>query len=365
MQQTKKIKVSILVPCCNVEKYLRQCLDSIVGQTLKDMEIIVINDGSTDETLDIINEYAARDKRIRVLDKENEGYGKSMNRGLDMARGEYIGIVESDDWVDADMFESLVKIADDTGVDVVKSNFYQYTTTDGEKNIKQNVLPQCDTGHVINPGRESGIFWTLPSIWAAIYRRDFLVKNDIRFLESPGASYQDTGFNFKVWAMASRAYLTDRAYLHYRCDNANSSVKSNGKIFCICDEWDEIDRYLAQRPEKQRKCAKLIPHIKLGGYLWNLNRLTDDARAQFATRFQADFSKYIRRGDFERIHFDDKSWFRLMRTIYPDSQWMRFKKHFFDVVRPLYKTRVGNGHKTWYVFGIRVRRAKLPRIGVC
>lgn len=97
MQQTKKIKVSILVPCCNVEKYLHQCLDSIVGQTLKDMEIIVINDGSTDGTLDIINEYAARDKRIRVLDKENEGYGKSMNRGLDMARGEYVGIVESDD----------------------------------------------------------------------------------------------------------------------------------------------------------------------------------------------------------------------------------------------------------------------------
>ena len=83
-------KVSILVPCYNVEKYLPQCLDSIVNQTLKDIEIIVINDGSTDSTLDIIKQYAKNDKRIKIIDKENEGYGKSMNRGLDAATGEPI-----------------------------------------------------------------------------------------------------------------------------------------------------------------------------------------------------------------------------------------------------------------------------------
>ena len=358
-------KISILVPCCNVEKYLRQCLDSIVGQTLKDMEIIVINDGSTDGTLDIIKEYATRDARIRVLDKENEGYGKSMNRGLDMARGEYIGIVESDDWVDSDMFEQLVALADQYQVDVVKSDFYCYTTTDGEKNIKQNVLPKWEVERPINPKRDSGIFWTQPSIWAAIYRRDFLNKNNIRFLESPGASYQDTGFNFKVWVMAGSAYLTDRAYLHYRCDNANSSVKSSGKIFCICDEWDEVDRYLAARPELQQRCRKLIPHIKLGGYLWNYHRLTADARAQFGQRFRRDFSEYIRRGDFSRAHFDDKTWTRLMRTIYPNSRYWRFKKHFWDIVRPIYKTRIKDGCKVYYIFDkIAIRRRQMPALGV-
>ena len=97
--------VSILVPCYNVEAYLRECLDSIVNQTLTDIEIICINDGSTDGTLGIIKEYAAKDKRIKIIDKENEGYGKSMNRGLDAATGEYVGIVESDYLDEPDMFE--------------------------------------------------------------------------------------------------------------------------------------------------------------------------------------------------------------------------------------------------------------------
>ena len=247
MPTKKQPKVSILVPCYNVEKYLPQCLDSIVGQTLRDIEIIVINDGSKDSTLDIIKSYAARDDRIKVIDKENEGYGKSMNRGLDAATGEYVGIVESDDWVDTDMFENLVKIADENNVDVVKSNFYRYTTTGGEKNVKYNSLPDWNTNCVINPHEKTAIFFSSPAIWSAIYKRDFLVKNNIRFLESPGASFQDTGFNFKVFACAKRAWLTPHAWLHYRCDNENSSVKSTGKIFCVCDEYDEIERFFRER----------------------------------------------------------------------------------------------------------------------
>ena len=91
-------KVSILVPICNVERYLRQCLDGLVNQTLEDIEVICINDGSTDSSLSIIREYERRDQRIVVIDKPNSGYGDSMNRGIDTARGEYVGIVESDDF---------------------------------------------------------------------------------------------------------------------------------------------------------------------------------------------------------------------------------------------------------------------------
>lgn len=96
--------VSVLIPCFNVERYVRECLDSVVNQTLGDLEILCINDGSTDATPDILREYAARDARIRIIDKPNSGYGDSMNRGLDAASGEYIGIVESDDRAEPDMF---------------------------------------------------------------------------------------------------------------------------------------------------------------------------------------------------------------------------------------------------------------------
>ena len=124
-------KVSILVPCYNVEKYLPQCLDSIVNQTLKDIEIIAINDGSTDSTLDIIKQYAKKDKRFVIIDKKNEGYGKSMNRGLDAATGEYIGIVESDDWVEPDAFETLYNMAKLNDADIAKADFVFFDNDTG------------------------------------------------------------------------------------------------------------------------------------------------------------------------------------------------------------------------------------------
>ena len=98
-------KVSIIIPTYNVENYLRECMDSVTRQTLKDIEIICINDGSTDGSLEILKEYADKDPRIVLVDKENEGYGVGMNIGLDKASGEYIGIVEPDDFVPLNMYD--------------------------------------------------------------------------------------------------------------------------------------------------------------------------------------------------------------------------------------------------------------------
>ncbi len=120
-------KVSILVPVYNVEKYLRQCMDSLVNQTLKDIEIICIDDGSTDSSPVILDEYAEKDVRVRVIHKSNAGYGHSMNIGLRMARGEFIGIVESDDFADLEMFERLYIIAVEKNVEFVRSNFWIYS----------------------------------------------------------------------------------------------------------------------------------------------------------------------------------------------------------------------------------------------
>ncbi|MFR2030199.1 MAG: glycosyltransferase family 2 protein [Collinsella sp.] len=124
----KNPKVSILVPICNVERYLRECLNSLVNQTLREIEIICINDGSTDSSLSIIREYERRDTRIVVIDKPNSGYGDSMNKGIELARGEYIGIVESDDFASLNMFETLYKEAVKNDLDVVRSNYYAHRT---------------------------------------------------------------------------------------------------------------------------------------------------------------------------------------------------------------------------------------------
>ena len=177
--------LSILIPVYNVEKYLAQCLESVINQTLSDIEIIVINDGSKDNSLNIIKDFAAKDKRIIVIDKENEGYGKSMNRGLDVASGKYIGIVESDDWIEPNMYEKLISTAEKYKADIVKANFFSYTTNNGEKNEKINLFPEIYSERPFSPREKTFVFFCQPSIWSSIYNREFLNKNDIRFLESP------------------------------------------------------------------------------------------------------------------------------------------------------------------------------------
>jgi len=347
----KTPRVSVLVPCYNVEKYVDQCLASIANQTLKDIEIICINDGSTDSTLDIIKKYADSDKRFVVIDKQNEGYGKSMNRGLDVATGEYIGIVESDDWIDADMFENLVKIADDANVDVVKGNFFTYTTTNGENSDLCKSLNMCPMDKVINPMEETEVFFCTPAIWSAIYRRQFLSDNNIRFLESPGASYQDTGFNFKVWACAKSAWLTPRAWLHYRCDNENSSVKSTGKVFCVCDEYDEIERFLNERGAYDNDMRKLVACLKMRTYFWNLDRLGGDARTMFAERFASEFQTIVSNRDLTHRSVDDRSWYKLMILMHPKNIFYRIMRVLVNVKVLFLKKRIYGRRVIYYLFG--------------
>ena len=120
--------VSIVVPVCNVQKYLRQCLDSLTDQTLQDIQIICIDDGSTDDSLSILQEYGSRDSRIEIISKPNAGYGHTMNMGFAAAKGEYVGIVESDDFAEVDMFEKMYNLAKSNDADVVIRNIFPAVT---------------------------------------------------------------------------------------------------------------------------------------------------------------------------------------------------------------------------------------------
>ena len=191
---------SIIVPVYNNDKYLKECLDSILAQTLKSLEIICIDDGSTDKSADILDSYAKEHSQIKVFHNKNHGYGYSINFGTTRASGEYIGIVESDDMVLPEMFETLYNAAVKNCCEIVKSNFYYYWSN--SKRVLQQVMPLDSIGEVFRPQEKTSIFLSMPCIWAAIYKRTFLVENNIKCLETPGASYQDTAFNFKAFAKA-------------------------------------------------------------------------------------------------------------------------------------------------------------------
>ena len=117
------VKVSILVPVSNLEKYFRKCLDSLVNQTLRDIEIICINDGSTDDSLNVLQEYASEHLNVIVIDQENQGVSIARNNGINKAQGDYIGFVDPDDWVEPDMFKILYEKAVKTGVDIVECDY--------------------------------------------------------------------------------------------------------------------------------------------------------------------------------------------------------------------------------------------------
>ena len=336
-------KVSILVPIYNVEKYLTECLESIVKQTLTDIEIICINDGSTDSCPMILEEYAKKDSRIIVINKPNSGYGASMNLGLQKATGEYIGIVESDDFVKPEMFEELYSTAIKNNAELVKSDYYEFFTKK-QQTRKSGKISRSLTNRVVNAKDEPKILKIIPSIWSAIYKRSFLQKNNIKFLETPGASYQDTSFAFKALSMAKKIAFTAKAYLFYRMDNEASSVNSSDKIYAICEEFAEITRFL----EANSKIKEFANDIKLireyDAYLWNAKRIAPKYRKEFVERFSVIFKEYYEKGElteyFYRKHSksviktllnDTKTYRKMVRELCKQEKMKKLRRKIFSI----------------------------------
>ena len=295
-------KVSVIVPIYNVEKYLKQCLDSLRNQTLKDIEIICVDDGSTDSSGKICDEYAENDARIKVVHKPNAGYGNSINTGIAHAQGKYVGILESDDFADKKMYENLWNLAEEFQADNVRSSWFEYYT-DTDMAINVGTIPPKYANKVITFRDYHKILKNKTMIWAGIFKKDFLESNNIRCLETPGASFQDTSFNFKTLTLAKRLVLTEKPYIYYRKDNINSSVKSSAKVYYICDEYEEITKFLDEHPD----IKEVINYRKLineyNNYVWDLLRISEEYRTELTNKFIEIFGKYFEDGELDEKFF--------------------------------------------------------------
>ena len=281
------VRVSLIIPVYNGEKYLEECLDSAIGQTLPDIEIICVNDGSYDASCDIIRRYMEADRRIRLIDKENGGYGSAVNAGLDAARGEYVAILEADDFAEPDMLARLYNEARENSLDIAKGGFFLYRSAPERRDTPHPVLTRKTPRGVFCPTEglslktAAAVFGIMPSVWSAIYRAEFLKQSGIRFSETPGASFQDLSFTFIVLASAARVKLLPHLLVHYRQDNGQSSVNSTTKALCVTEEYRRIERFISGRAD-----AKTLNTIKcrmmLDTYIWNYRRLSRDAAGEFA-----------------------------------------------------------------------------------
>ena len=219
-------KVSIVVPIYGVEKYLNQCVDSILAQTLKEIEVVLVDDGSKDRCPQIVDEYAQKDSRVVAVHQPNGGYGRAVNHGIEVATGEYIGIIESDDWIEPTMYEKMYNNAKKNNTDITKCMFYKYNSL--LKKRYQNVVwkaPYQDLSKAPN-----GAFkledWPLivafhASIWANLYRADFIKTQKV--IETRSASYQDFPFMIEAMCRANRISVVKEPLVHYRMEEGQNS----------------------------------------------------------------------------------------------------------------------------------------------
>lgn len=307
------VKVSVILPVYNVEEYLEECLTSVVNQSLKEIEIICINDGSTDHSLQILQKFGAQDSRIRIISKKNSGYGHSVNLGIDNAIGQYISIVETDDFVDSTMLEELYEIALQYDLDMIKADSRVFISRDGEyEYVHRSVLPDDikELYHkVINCYLDIRVFQGYVYTWAGIYKREFLNRHNIRHNESPGASYQDNGFWFQTTMYAEKMYFLKRAYYNLRRDNPNSSIYSKEKVFCICEEYDFIRNKVSLSNVKiKQELLYQVFYYRFLNYITTIQRIDNQYRAAFFERMKIDIIAALNSGEIDGLLFTSEQW---------------------------------------------------------
>lgn len=309
-------KVSIIVPVYNVERYLPTCMDSLLSQTLTDIEILCVNDGSTDGSPGILAEYSRKDSRVRVITTANYGYGHAMNTGIAAAAGEYIGIVEPDDYVDANMYETLYHRAIAVDAEIVKGDFYRFY---GEGEWQTNVyhatarVPE-NYERIICPRKEKECFRFIMNTWSGIYRRSFLEKYQICHNETPGASYQDNGFWFQGFSQAERIYFVPEALYYNRRDNPASSVNDRGKIYCANEEYAYIRSFLEKHPDLEKEFLYQYSMKKYHTYIFTLERIAWEYRKEYLERIAEEFREAEQKGELSKAVFTPQEW--------ADIHWM-------------------------------------------
>ncbi len=307
-------KVSVVVPCYNVQSYIEETLDSLLDQTLEDIEIVCVNDGSTDDTLSILQRYAENDSRIKIIDKENGGYGKAMNVGMQASTGEYIGIVESDDYVKKNMFEWLYTTAKKSDLDFVKSDFIKFWTSDnGSKKTKYEKVAHKNSYYnvLIDPTENVDLFNCQMLNWTGIYKREFLEQNNIRHNESPGASYQDNGFWFQVFCCAHRGMIIDEAFYYYRQDNAASSINQNNKVFCMLNEYAWIREYLRRNPKIEDRFIGVYHYKKMHNLDFAFSLLAPEFQMPFLERYSKEYNEARENDELDSSLFYPDEWDRI------------------------------------------------------
>ncbi len=281
------MKVSILMPCYNAGKYLKRAVQSVQASTEQDFEILILDDGSTDDTFKVALGLQTKDDRIKVIRREEKGFAVTFNELLDRARGDYVLNVDPDDWIEPTMIETMLNWFDDD-TDFVKCGFWfeypersikhQYTTKEAE--FCPRLMP---------PEGKMMFFAAQVAIWSMLIRRSFIEKHHIRLNPTPGAAYQDTYFVWQLNTLADKVRLIPDMLYHYNKDNENASTKSPRYPLAPGVEYRRITAWCYEHPEYGIYVRSVLCWARFGSYLWNMTRINPKDRPAFAKMVQEDF----------------------------------------------------------------------------
>ena len=243
--------LSFIIPVYNAEKYLRRCVESILNQTFYDFEAIFIDDASTDKSLDILNSYA-HDKRIKIIEKANEGVSLARNCGLDLAQGEYLMFVDADDWIDKSTSKEMIDVIEKKQADVV---FWPYIREFKNRSLRKKIYDEEEIifsseevkdklhrrfiGIVGNELRRPENADPLCTVWGKLYKRSIIEEKHIRFHDIREiGSYEDGLFNLHYFQYVQKAVYVNKYYYHYRKNNVKSITTTyNSKLYV---EWNRL-----------------------------------------------------------------------------------------------------------------------------
>ena len=279
------IKVSIIIPVFNTAKYLKKCLDSVINQTLKEIEIICIDDGSTDNSLEILKEYQKQDCRIKILTQNHKKQGAARNYGIKAAKGEYIGFVDSDDWCELDMYEKLYQRAAETDSDITMCAVTTFNDNNSNEYSKVNTYANLDIfpkeffNKVFSP-LETIDFLMDICVYPPnkIIKRDFLNSNNLKFCED--IYYEDGAFFYDCWLTAKKISLIKHFGYYYRMYSDTSTCFS--KDFYKLHNFKALEdkKSILKKHKVYDKLKKEFKENKRKSILYWLYRITD-ARVKF------------------------------------------------------------------------------------
>lgn len=338
-----KPKVSVIVPVYNAEKYLQECLDSIKGQTLEEIEIIIVNDGSTDSSEKICKVYCESDSRFKLLCQENGGLAAARKTGMLAAKGEYIGFVDSDDWIEFDMFDKMYSKAHETGVDIVFCNCIRET---GNKSIKfkkylrcgyydrnaieTEILPRTLAG--INEKGQTGVIrW---SNCLRIFRRELLCAHEI-YNDSRLRRCQDLQITFEATFFANSFYYLGDEYLYHNRVVGDSlsrgyTVKFWEKLRLLINIlYRDLERFDAAYLKNQMDLCTFFFAVEACNNVWRANNTKREKEEELNEIFNDDFVvQSLSSIPIERLDNVNRAFYSaIKKKSYGITQYARFLKH--------------------------------------